>query len=82
MNAETISEKLRTIMSDVLGVEPDAISEQSTNESIPNWDSVHAISLLLSIEEEFQVTFSDSEATKMSSFAEIKKLLEAKALSA
>ena len=54
----------------------ETIDEGSSPDSIENWDSLHHMNLVLALEEEFDVEFSDEQVMKMDSVGEIIKLLQ------
>jgi acyl carrier protein len=49
----------------VLGMSPQDINEQSSPETVANWDSLKHMNLVLALEEEFGVTFTDDEIMSM-----------------
>ena len=48
-------------VSRVLGVPRDEVSEQSSPETIASWDSLKHMNLIVALEEEFAVSFTDEE---------------------
>lgn len=69
-------ERLKEIFKDVLKVDVD---ENSTSDNTDCWDSLSHISLIVSIESEFDVKFTMSEIAQMTSFNKIYELLGEKA---
>jgi acyl carrier protein len=43
----------------------DQVSEESSPETIENWDSLRNINLILALEEEFGIYFSDEQITEV-----------------
>jgi acyl carrier protein len=70
--------RLRKVFSEVFDVEADTIGADASPVTLNNWDSIHAITLLLSLEEEFGVTFTDDEAVRLARFDSILAALEQK----
>ena len=66
---------LRQVMAAVLKVDPEDIGPHSSNDNIPNWDSLKHMNLVLALEEEFAVTIPDEEAANITSYALIKLVL-------
>ncbi len=53
------------IIAQVMNVPVGSLSEESSPESIEAWDSLKHMSLILTLEEEFGVQFSDEEIVTM-----------------
>jgi acyl carrier protein len=58
-------EKIKNIMSAVFEVPVERINEMSSPDTIENWDSLRHINLVTSIEEEFNVRFTDEQIGEM-----------------
>jgi len=56
-----MKEKIKEIMASVLNIEIDKISDNSSPDTIEAWDSLKQMDLIISIEEEFNIEFSDEE---------------------
>lgn len=61
--------KLREVMAAVLQVDVVYIDEQSSADTIPGWDSLKHINLILALEQEFGVSFPDEDVANLSSYA-------------
>jgi len=55
-------------MSKVLGVEVDEIGDDSSPDTIDNWDSLRHMNLILALEQEFGVTIGDEEVSTLISY--------------
>lgn len=66
-----IEARIKQVMGDVLGLAPEAVSSDSSTENVPSWDSIHHMSLLLALEQEFGVTFPDAELPDLTTFSAI-----------
>jgi acyl carrier protein len=71
-----MEKRIKKIMSDIFDVEISQINERSTPDNIENWDSFNQINLVMSLEEEFNVTLSDDDILEMISFPLIKIIIE------
>jgi acyl carrier protein len=60
-----MEEKVRLIMARIFEVEVDEIGEDASPDTIENWDSLHHLNLILSLEEEFGITFSEDEIVEL-----------------
>ncbi len=63
--ADWLKEKVIQIVSNVMGLGPDQISEESSPESVEAWDSLKHMKLTLALEEEFNVRFTDETIVGM-----------------
>jgi acyl carrier protein len=76
-----MNEKLFQILSATLGVETGLLSEGTSMENTPAWDSVAHLNLVLSLEQAFEQRFTPEEFMQMQSVAAIKGVLAAHGLS-
>lgn len=68
--------RFREVIEAVLGVDGNAITDADSPKSIPQWDSVTHLSLLLALETEFGVQFSPDEMAQLSNIGVIRKRLD------
>ena len=66
---------LKLLMATMLSVDASAITEDSSMDNIPSWDSLRHMSLVLALEEEFKVTIPDEDAGNITSYKLIKYVL-------
>ena len=71
-----VDERLREVVASVLGVETEELSDSDSPESLPSWDSVAHIQLVVAIEAEFGIEFSPEEIGELSSLGEIRERIE------
>ena len=69
---------LKTIVSDVLEMDAEAVTPDLCAKTCPDWDSVRHISIIMMIEEQFDVTFEDEDFSKMTDFGALCALVESK----
>jgi acyl carrier protein len=67
-----IVNRIKEVMASVLGTEISAINEDSSSDNLENWDSIRHLNLILSLEEEFDITIPDEEVGDLTTF----KLIE------
>ena len=60
-----MEEKVKEIMGKVFGVDPAAVGEDSSPDTIDNWDSLRHMNLILALEEEFGVEIRDDQINEM-----------------
>ena len=68
-----MNDKIKIIMASVFDIKPENIQENSSPDTVANWDSMKHIDLILSLEEEFNLEFDEKEISEMMSFKNIKK---------
>ena len=54
-------ERVLGIVSQVMGVPVERLNEQSSPDTVESWDSLNHMNLVLALEEEFGVQFSDDQ---------------------
>ena len=57
----TVDNRVKNVMSVVFEIPADAITEDSSSDTIENWDSIRHLNLILALEEEFEVSIPDEE---------------------
>ena len=72
-----MSEKLCGIISKVMDIPIDEITDNSSPETIPSWDSFNSYILLDELESEFKTEFTIDEVTETKNVSDIKKHLNA-----
>jgi acyl carrier protein len=70
-----MNERIRKVISDVLGVPAAAIGDDASPKTIESWDSLRQMSLIVALEAEFDVLFDDAVVTSLQSFGAIKSAL-------
>jgi len=68
-------ERIKEVMSTVFDMKPGDIDDNASPDSIENWDSLHYMNLVIALEEEFGVTFSEDDISNMLNFKLIKLTL-------
>ena len=66
-----IENRIKNVIGAVLSIPIDDINENSSAENIENWDSLKQINLVLALEEEFHIEFSDDEIMNMNQYSKI-----------
>ena len=70
-----MKEQIKTTMSNVLGVDIKDIDTHSNRESIPGWDSLKHMNLVIALEGEFNIRFTNTEITNLISYDYIVQLI-------
>ena len=71
-----MSEKLYEIIAKVMDISIDEITDNSSPETIPSWDSFNSYILLDELESEFKTEFTIDEITETKNVSDIKKYLK------
>lgn len=66
-----MNEAIRSVMCKVFGLDADAITDETSSDTIEKWDSMRHMSLVLALEEEFSVQFEDTEIPNLLSYRQI-----------
>ena len=67
---------LKRVMATVLKAPPSAIGPDASQDTIPGWDSLRQLNLVLALEQEFGVEIPDEEAGEITSYPLIKLVLQ------
>jgi acyl carrier protein len=72
------SERFFTVLSSVLNVDREGLHADSSRDSVEQWDSMKHMSLIMALEEEFGIEFSDHEITNLSTASALMQAISAK----
>lgn len=78
MNDEAILERLQEIMADVFDEDDLVVTRDTTAEDVEEWDSLSHIRLMVAIEREFHVKFTNAEIESLESVGDLVDKLKAK----
>lgn len=73
---QTVSSRLASVFTDVLGVSLDRIHQDLGPVDLERWDSVGHVVLVTAIEEEFSIHFEEDEIMEFTSFKDILMVVE------
>jgi len=77
--SEDVSQKVKKIVADHLGIEESKVTEESSFIDDLGADSLDTVELVMAFEEEFGAEISDSEAEKILTVNDAIKFIEGKA---
>ena len=75
---DQLSNEIRRIASDVLGVPAGQLTDASSPETVESWDSVAHLSLVLALEQAVNVQFDPEDIEKMRSVGSIETMVRSK----
>ena len=70
-----MEDRLKKILAAVFGIDSVKIGEDTSAMTVEEWDSLKHISLILALEEEFNLEFNNNEVVEMMSFSSIKEVI-------
>jgi acyl carrier protein len=68
--------RIRKIMSVVFKIPIDEINRESSPDTIESWDSLRHMKLVLALENEFEIEFTESQVVEMLSYKLIEMVLK------
>jgi acyl carrier protein len=79
MQAAAVEERLFAVLSSILQVPRESLGPDTSRRTLEEWDSLKHMYVVLALEEEFDVEFSDSELATLNSVASLLEAIMAKA---
>lgn len=73
-----LSEQVRTVVADVLGLPVAQVGEEASQESLGGWDSLQHLNIALSLEAQFGIQLAPAEIERIRSVRRMVELLESK----
>jgi acyl carrier protein len=70
-------DRVVAVVSQVFGIAPETIRDETSPETVEHWDSLRHMDLVLALEEEFGVRFSDEQILGLLSVGKIVQAVEA-----
>jgi len=81
MEEHALQVRVFNVISQVMNIPVDQINEHSSPENIEQWDSLQHMNLILALEEELKIKFTDDELASMVNVDLILKALRSKNIS-
>ena len=73
-----LDDKLKKIFSEIFETKISEINDNSSADNVEKWDSLNHTNLILSLEEQFNISFTADEIIDMLNFKLIKIIIEEK----
>lgn len=64
-----MKERIRNVIADVIGTSPEEIPLDAHQEAVGGWNSIRHMNLVIALEKEFMVRFSELQIAEMMSIA-------------
>ena len=71
-----MNERVFRVVAQVMGVPAESINQDSSPDNVKSWDSLKQLNLVLALEEEFEVQFSQQQILEMLSVALVVEVLK------
>ena len=71
-----IESRVKNILSNILGVSEDEINKDSSPNTIETWDSMKQIDMVISLEEEFEIEFSNEQIIQIVDYKSLVEVLK------
>lgn len=65
---EKLEFRVKKVMSNVFGINPETISDDASLDTIEQWTSLGHMNLVIALEEEFNIQFNDEQVIEMMSY--------------
>jgi acyl carrier protein len=76
MSADTMNERLREILSEMLDLPPADIRPDLRRSEVDAWDSLNHLRLITAIESEFSTTFTMDQIADLQTPADLQRVIE------
>ena len=73
-----LEDRIKNIISAVFEIPEEQIKDNSSPDTIESWDSLKHMNLIIALEEEFEVEFTDNEIFEMMNYTLIKSIITGK----
>ncbi|MDX4048457.1 MULTISPECIES: acyl carrier protein [Aliarcobacter] len=70
--------RIKKVMSDILNIDVSSINDNTSPENVESWDSLKQMNIIVALEEEFDIEFSDEEIGEMLNYRLILEVLKEK----
>ena len=60
--------RIKKVMSEILNIDVSSINDNTSPENVESWDSLKQMNIIVALEEEFDIEFSDEDIIEMLSF--------------
>jgi acyl carrier protein len=71
----TLDDTIARVVRDLFGVEGDALSDETTPDEVPGWDSLANVNVAYELERELGVRLDDADFTPVRNIGELKARL-------
>ena len=69
-------QKLKQVLSDLFDIPVESVGDKTSPDTVPRWDSVCHLNLVLALEGAFDVSFTEEQSVEILSYPLIKAVLQ------
>lgn len=69
-------ERLKRVLGDVLKIEASEVNDDTSVDTVEEWDSLRHLNLVLALEQEFDISFTEEQTVEILNYPLIKIVLE------
>lgn len=69
-------DQLKVVIGAMLDIDAAAIDMSTSTDTVPQWDSLRHMNMVIALEESFGISFPDDEVTTLTSYPIIKAAIE------
>ena len=73
-----LAERIKKVMSAVFEIPVEQVEDDSSPDTIDSWDSLKHMNMVVALEEEFEVEFTEDEILEMLNFMLVKEIISSK----
>ncbi|MFQ5717603.1 MAG: acyl carrier protein [Nitrospinales bacterium] len=70
--------KLRDILANAIDVEPDELTDESSPDTMPEWDSFAHLNMVAALEQEYGISLTLEEVIEMQTLSKIREVVSRK----
>ncbi|MDQ6705658.1 MAG: acyl carrier protein [Acidobacteriota bacterium] len=74
----TIHQRVRRVFQEIFDDDALEVNDETSAKTVPEWDSLAHVRLIIALEEEFDIKFTTQEVVKMACLGDLKKALISK----
>jgi acyl carrier protein len=78
MSKKSSIDQLVRLVAEALNVSAETLTEDSSTETVPTWDSVAGMSLMVLLEETYDIAFEAEELAMLTSVGAVRRMLREK----
>lgn len=78
MSRQAILDKIAVVLGEIVGEDDLALTEATTADEVPDWDSINHVKLLITLEDELGFRFETSETSSLDNVGQLVDLVERK----
>ena len=72
----TTEDKLKNVLADVFKINMQTIDDMTSVDTVEKWDSLSHLNLVLALEEEFNISFTEEQTVEILNYPLIKLVLQ------